>query len=115
LHLALILGEIGLGLGDGRFDQAGIDGEQQVALLDVLPLLDMHPLQFTAHLGLHRHDGGSLDGSDGLDLEWNGFLLDLGHRDRHRATPLGLLGLGLLAGAGGGPRTRPSTTHSPSR
>ena len=99
LDLSPVPGEVGLGLGERGLVDAGVDREEQVALLDVLPFLDVDAEQLAADLRLDRHHRGGLDGADGLDLERDRLLLDGRDADRHRGAPGGRRRLDLVAGA----------------
>src|SRR5439155_10987177 len=101
--LNLILGQGGFGLGEGGLERPWIDGEEEVALVDVLALLDVDAHELAADLGLDRDDRIRLDAADGPDLQRDRLPLDRCDRHRHGRPPLllRLLGLRLVARTGG--------------
>ena len=84
--LRAIPGEVGLRLLQRGVERARIDREQQVALLDVLSLPEMHLHDLAADLRLHLDGRESLDAADRADRVGDSLLLDLGREDRHRVT-----------------------------
>ena len=82
--LRAILGEIRLRLTQRGLERTRIDREQQVALLDVLALAEMHLHDLAVDLRLHVHGRESLDPADRADRIGDSLLHDLGGEDRHR-------------------------------
>ena len=82
--LRAILGEIRLRLTQRGVERPRVDREQQVALLDVLPLAEMHLHDLAADLRLHVHGRESLDPAYRANRIGDSFLFDLGREDRHR-------------------------------
>ena len=82
--LRAILGEVRLRLTQRGVERPRIDREQQVALLDVLALAEMHLHDLAADLRFHIHGRESLDPAYRADRIGDGLLLDLGREDRHR-------------------------------
>jgi len=82
--LRVILGEIRLRLTQRGFERTRIDREQQVALLDVLPLAEVHLHDLPADLRLHINRRESLDPANGANRIGDSLLLHLGREDRHR-------------------------------
>ncbi len=81
--LRAILGEIRLRLTQRGLERTRIDREQQVALLDVLPLAEMHLHDLATDLRLHVHGRESLDPAYRTDRIGYSLLHDLGGENRH--------------------------------
>src|SRR5208282_131702 len=79
-----IFGEVRFGLMQRGFEGARIDGEQQVALLNVLSLAEAHLHDLAVNLRLHVHGGESLHAADRMDRVEHRLLRDLGRQDGHR-------------------------------
>ena len=76
LDLNLILGQGGFGLGEGGLERPWIDGEEEIALVDVLAFLDVDAHELAADLGLDGDHRIRLDAPDGPDFERNRLPLD---------------------------------------
>ena len=64
-----------------------VDGEQQIALGDVLPFREAGANQLAGDLRFHLHDGGCLHRPHHPQLGGNGLLGGLGHRYGHHWRP----------------------------
>jgi hypothetical protein len=73
-----------LGLRQRRLKRPRIDREEQLSLLDVLPLGKMHRAQLTGDLRPHLNGRQRLDGPDGRDVHGDGFGLGFRGHDGHR-------------------------------
>ena len=81
-RLRLVTLEDRLGLGQGRLEGPGIDLEEHLTLLDVLPLAECDPHDRPADLRLHRHRLERLHGAGGQELERHRAPLHRGEGDR---------------------------------
>ena len=100
VELGLILREHALGLLDLGVDLAGIEGEQQIALVDLGAVLEMHGDDGGFQPRLQRHARNRRHRSDRIDIDRHRLALGLGQLDRDHARTL----RALRAGAGAHPR-----------
>src|SRR5208283_2354605 len=82
--LRAILGKVRLGLTQRCVEWTRIDREQQVALLDVLALAEMHLHDLAVDLRLHVDGRESLDAADRMNRIRDSLLHDLRSQDGHR-------------------------------
>src|SRR5262249_48857336 len=81
------LRQVRLGLLESGLERPSVDREQEVALLDVLALAEVHGHQLPADLGLHLDRRDRLDGADRPDLGGHRFLDGSADDNRHRGWP----------------------------
>jgi hypothetical protein len=83
LHLGPLAGERRLRLRERGLVGTGIDGEEQLAPLQVLPIAKMDLHDLARHLRAHGDRDVGLDGPDVADLERHGLLHHGAHAHRH--------------------------------
>ena len=100
---ASILRQVGGGLVQRGLERPGIDGEQQVAGLDVIALVEVNGGQLAAHLRLHGNGRVGFHVADDLDLHRDVLLGGHGYGDGHvagaAAPPAALSARSAAAGA----------------
>ena len=105
--LRLMLGELGARLLERGLEGARVDGEEEVAGLDVLALLEVDPGDLAADLGEHGHRRRRLHVADGPHPHGDVARGHLRHGDGHAGdTPFGLGPGGLRSSST--PRAPPS-------
>ena len=100
-QLRPVLGQRGFLLIEHCLQRTGVDGEQQIVILDVVAFLEGNLGQDASDLGFDRDRGIGLDIADDLDVARHVAAADLGYRDWHVAAAL----LAALAAGSGGTAT----------
>ena len=85
--LRAVARDVGLRLPERLLIRPRIDGEQHIALGDVLPFREAGANQLSGDLRFHLHDGGCLHRPHHPQFRGDGFRGGLGHRDGHHWRP----------------------------
>ncbi|EGY02739.1 hypothetical protein AZA_87652 [Nitrospirillum viridazoti Y2] len=84
-QVGLVAGQVGLRLHQGSLGRALVQQEQQVAGLDLLPLLHLRFHQLAVDAGAHLHGGDGLHRAHGRHVNGHGAAPHARRHHRHRA------------------------------
>ena len=114
-ELGLILGEHALGLLDLGVDLTRVERKQQIALVDLGAVFEMHRDDGGLDPRFQRHAGDRRDRSDRIDIDRHRLAHRLGQFDRDHARPRRSLHTGCRRPAMKRGFRRPSVPQSPAR